>query len=148
MRKILLLTLISVFAGLIFSINAQQIDPENIIKKHINSVVVNVEKAETAVKKREILNDSFERFINAIEKAESINGISETEKESLAYIKLDIQEKRDELNGLNGFSAVNDANLVNFANYYQQEYEQADLVFLLICFAIGVALAKITLAGA
>lgn len=67
-------------------------------------------------------------MIGAIEKVEGMRAVSETEKQGLQVFKEDIQNKKDELNGNNGFSAVPNNSLNNFADYVQQDLEQADTV--------------------
>ena len=91
-------------------------------------MVESVEKAETPDAKREVLNGSFDDLIGAIEKVESMKAIPETDKEGLKVFKADIQDKQNELNGVNGFSPVANNNLNNFANFVQQDFEQADKV--------------------
>lgn len=101
-------------------------DAQARFKKHINSVVEKVENTEKPTQKREILNESFQNLIGAIEKVETMKVVPATDKEGLASFKANIQEKKDELNGINGFKKVPDNNLNNFANFVQQDLEQAD----------------------
>jgi len=103
-------------------------EAETMFKKHINKMVENVEKAESEDQKREILNNSFDDLIGAIEKVESMNRISDSEKEGLVVFKEDIQAKKNELNGLNGFSKVPADKLNKYANFVQQDLEQADQI--------------------
>ena len=129
MKKFILSVLTLAFVGLVSPVNAQtSSDAETMFKKHINKMVESVEKAETPESKREILNDSFNDLINSIEKVESMKTVPASDKEGLAMLKGDIQEKRNELNGVNGFSKVPNNNLNNFANFVQQDLEQADTV--------------------
>lgn len=126
MKKLtlLLLTFI-IFAG-ISSLKAQINDPNNAFKKHLNSVVEKVENTESAAEKRTILNKSFDDITEAIEKVEKMNSVSESDKEGLAGFKESIQEKKDELNGMNGFSRVKNGQLNSYAKYVMQDFEQAD----------------------
>jgi len=129
MKKFILSILTLAFIGVISPINAQTgIDAEAKFKKHINSMVNSVEKAEAPERKREILNDSFDDLIGAIEKVETMKAIPNADKKGLTTLKNDIQNKKDELNGVNGFSSVPNNNLNNFANFVQQDMEQADTV--------------------
>jgi hypothetical protein len=50
------------------------------------------------------------------------------EKESIDDLRSRLQEKVDELNGQNGYTAVPDGQLDTFADYVQQDFEQADRV--------------------
>ena len=129
MKKFIFSVLTLAFVGLVSPINAQSsADAETMFKKHINKMVESVEKAETPEKKRELLNDSFDDLITSIEKVESMSAVPASEKEGLAIFKNDIQEKKSELNGINGFNKVPNNNLNNFANFVQQDLEQADTV--------------------
>lgn len=129
MKKFIFSVLTLVFIGLVSPIQAQKSgDAETMFKKHINKMVVSVEKAETPDAKREVLNDSFDDLISAIEKVESMKAVPETDKEGLKVFKADIQDKQSELNGINGFSPIANNNLNNFANFVQQDLEQADTV--------------------
>lgn len=129
MKKFILSVLTLAFIGFVSPINAQKSgDAESMFKKHINKMVENVEKAESPEVKREILNDSFNDLIGAIEKVESMKAIPETDKNGLKVFKADIQDKQSELNGVNGFQPVQNNNLNNFANFVQQDMEQADTI--------------------
>ena len=133
MKKFIFSVLTLALVGFISPLSAQSAgDAETMFKKHINKMVESVEKAESPENKREILNDSFNDLIGAIEKVETMSAVPETEKQGLATFKADIQDKQSELNGENGFAAVPNNNLNNFANFVQQDLEQADTV------AIGV----------
>lgn len=54
--------------------------------------------------------------------------VPETDKEALAGFKNDLIEKKNELNGQDGFAKVPDNRLNDFAQYVQQDMEQADRV--------------------
>lgn len=129
MKKFIFSVLALAFIGLISPIKAQNTgDAETMFKKHINKMVESVEKVDAPDEKRVILNNSFDNLIGAIEKVESMGAVPETDKEGLKVFKADIQEKKNELNGVNGFSPVANNNLNNFANFVQQDLEQADTV--------------------
>ncbi len=129
MKKFIFSVLTLLLVGLSAPIKAQNSgDPETMFKKHINKMVESVEKTDAPDEKRVILNNSFDDLIGAIEKVESMKAVPETDKEGLAVFKADIQEKKNELNGVNGFSPVANNNLNNFANFVQQDLEQADTV--------------------
>lgn len=129
MKKFIFSVLALTFIGFISPIQAQKSgDAETVFKKHINKMVESVEKAESPEIKREILNDSFDDLIGAIERVESLKVVPETDKEGLKVFKADILDKKSELNGVNGFQPVQNNNLNNFANFVQQDLEQADTV--------------------
>lgn len=127
MKTLYKFTLILLFSGFSAGIMAQSsADAQARFKKHINSVVEKVEQTDDVNKKREVLNDSFQDLIGAIEKVESMKAIPSEDVEGLAALKDDIQNKKDELNGENGFTKVPNNKLNNFANFVQQDLEQAD----------------------
>lgn len=112
--------------GLQVSAFAQANDASTKLKKYINTMVHKVEKAEEPAQKRAIMNDSFDKMIKAFEKVGSMKHVSEEDRSGIAGLKSIITDKKDELNGLNGYDAVKNNQLNNFANYVQQDLEQAD----------------------
>ena len=105
---------------------AQNSNPTEKFKKHINSIVEKVEEAEEAEEKRTLLNDSFDDLITAFERVENMKAISQKDREAIANLKANITEKKKELNGLDGYAGIKDNRLNQFANYVQQDLEQAD----------------------
>lgn len=95
-------------------------------KSYINKTVQKVESAETPGQKRAILNESFDTMLEAFERVESMDRIPAADKEGVAGLRRDIQEKSNELNGRDGYRRVSDSQLNKFANYVQQDLEQAD----------------------
>jgi len=129
MKKLIFSIFALAFIGLGSPIQAQNSgNAETMFKKHINKMVESVEKADAPDEKRVVLNNSFDDLIGAIEKVESMKAVPETDKEGLKVFKADIQDKKNELNGINGFSPVANNNLNNFAHFVQQDLEQADTV--------------------
>ncbi|HLR31285.1 MAG TPA: hypothetical protein VK074_02270 [Fodinibius sp.] len=98
------------------------------IKTYVNKVVQKVERAEDSDQKRAILNDSFDKMTEAFDRVASMEGISSGDKEGIDVLRKDIQEKRNELNGLDGYNRIADNQLNKFANYVQQDMEQADTI--------------------
>lgn len=126
MRSIVLF-LTSVF--LIFAVqstaNGQTIDLTEKLKKHHNEMMQKVKETGSADKKRALLNQSFDEMITVIERVETRVQLSEKEKAQLKTLKRDITEKKHELNGNGGFEKVADADLDDFSDYSQQDFEQA-----------------------
>lgn len=112
--------------GLQVSALAQANEATTKLKKYINTMVHKVEKAEDPAQKRAIMNDSFDKMIKAFEEVGSMKHISDEDRSGITGLKSIITEKQDELNGLNGYEAVKNNQLNNFANYVQQDLEQAD----------------------
>ncbi|NGP77556.1 hypothetical protein G3570_12985 [Balneolaceae bacterium YR4-1] len=118
--------LILLLIGFQLSAIAQGNDATAKFKKYINNVVQKVEKAESPDQKRSILNDSFDNMIDTFDKVSGMKGVSEDNKAAIAKFRSTIVEKKNELNGNNGFAAVKNNQLNNFAHYVQQDLEQAD----------------------
>jgi hypothetical protein len=106
------------------------------LKKHINSVVEKVEEAQEPVQKRTILDGSLEEMIEAIDKVSEKNSVSDSDKKGLAVFKENLEDRRNELNGLNGFKKVPANQLNHYANFIQQDMEQADAVTISVTTAL------------
>lgn len=128
MKKLTISFLLILFTVTAIPVSAQTPDAHDRLKKHINKMVENVEQAETVTEKRDILNDSFDDLMTTFDKVSAMNRVPKSDKEAIADFRNTIQEKKDELNGENGYDKVPDAQLDEFANYVQQDIEQADRV--------------------
>lgn len=104
----------------------------DLFKKYINNMVQRVEKTQDPARKREIMNNSFDSMISTFNTVLKMGLGSQNDKKALITLKADIKEKKNELNGLDGFNRVADRKLNNFANYVQQDIEQADTVVISI----------------
>ena len=71
-------------------------------------------------------NNSFVEITKSLNEIQNITGVSNSDRLALASIEKRINEKSNELNGINGMQKVSDNQLNNFANYVQQDMEQAD----------------------
>ena len=114
------------FFAAVHTATAQSGDAVEMFKKHINGVVQKVEKAESPDKKREILNSSFDKLLTSFKRVEKMKTLSSADQAAINKLKNNITEKKNELNGLNGYKKVNNNQLNNFANFVQQDLEQAD----------------------
>ncbi len=126
--KIIKPLLISLFLGLFLqsTVIAQSISSSEKFKAYYNEVVLKVEKEDDFDQKRAILNDSFENMITAYERVSSMKGISAEDQQGLAEMHQRIMSKLNELNGIKGYDLVADVELDNFANYVQNDLEQAN----------------------
>lgn len=97
-------------------------------KEYVNNMIHRVEKVEDPIEKRKVLNNSFDNMISALETTLAMGGISQKDKNAINTLKADIRDKKNELNGKNGYDRVADNKLNNFANFIQQDLEQADTV--------------------
>jgi|AntRauTorcE11897_2_1112592.scaffolds.fasta_scaffold00005_198 septal ring factor EnvC (AmiA/AmiB activator) len=128
MKKLILSLFFLSVIGLINPLKAQVSDGQEALKKHINSVVEKVEKAKSPEKKREILNESLADMVTAIDRVSEKSTVSDSDKKSLAEFKKVLNERKDELNGTNGFTRITNSQLNQYANFVQQDIEQADPV--------------------
>lgn len=124
MRK-LITTILVVFAIQSVAL-AQSVDVTETFKKSFNETVQKVQSTEDADEKRVLLNESFSKMIVAIERIESKANLSKEESAQLESFKREIQDKKSELNGTDGFDKVLDKNLNDFSDYSQQYFQQAD----------------------
>ncbi len=105
---------------------AQTANVTDTFKKHFNETVQEVQQTENADEKRVILNESFNKIIVAIDRIDSRSNLSEGQEAQLHSYRVGIVEKRNELNGLDGFDEVVDEDLEDFSEYSQQFIEQAN----------------------
>jgi hypothetical protein len=105
---------------------AQTSNLSETFKQHFNETVQNVKAAESAIDKRELLNESFDSMLKAIDRIERAASLNEDEAEQLAHLKGDISDKQNVLNGLDGFDEIVDEDLDDFSDYAQQSMEQAN----------------------
>lgn len=106
--------------------SAQSDRAVDMFKEHINKVVQKVKVEENPQEKRELLNASFDKLLNSFNRVENIKVLSKADQSALNNLKRNITEKQNELNGLNGYKRVQNNQLNNFANFVQQDLEQAD----------------------
>lgn len=105
---------------------AQSTNLTETFKEHFNETVQQVKTAYTAVEKRAILNNSFTRMLTAVEKIDTQAVLSDSEREKLTALKVEIQDRQNELNGADGYDEIADEELDNFTDYSQQAMEQAN----------------------
>ena len=117
------------------------------IQKYFNDTAGKVKAADDPAQKREILNKSLQTMSKALDKVQSSPLISKHDQAGIALLKSTLQEKQDELAGLNGYERVSDVQLNAFSDYVVQDMEQADrtvtisLVALLLIIIIVILLA-------
>lgn len=97
-----------------------------VLKTHMNETVQAVKETDKADEKRAILDESFDKMLTAIEKIEEKSQLTESEQEQLGTLKMNITEKSNQLNGLDGFDEIADEDLDEFSDYSQQDMEQAN----------------------
>ncbi len=119
--KIVIFSLLTVFlTGSAFAGNHTQKE----LKDYFNKINRKVQQTEDPVQKREILNNSFNDLLKAFSTAQQMP-LSSKDMAGINYFKQKVQNKKNELNGLNGYDKVKDASLNQFANYSMQQFEQS-----------------------
>lgn len=116
---------------------AQSVNLTETFKKSFNETVQEVQNTDDAVEKRTLLNEKLARMIDVIERIESKAQLSEDESNQLTSYKAGLVDKKNELNGLDGFEEVLDEDLDDFSDYSQQFFEQANRT---ITIGVGTAI--------
>ncbi|MFO7846785.1 MAG: hypothetical protein R6V27_09510 [Balneolaceae bacterium] len=106
-------------------------------KEHFNKTVQNVKAADNPAEQRDLLNTSFDKMIDAVDHIDESADLTDEERSQILSFKDQIEEKKSELNGLDGFDEVQDDELIDFSDYSQQEIEQANRT---ITFSLTTAL--------
>ena len=104
---------------------------QNRLKEYFNGVAMEVKGLEDAAEKRDVLNRALDRLFGALDQMERLPGLTDRQKEAIALFRAEVQEKHDELGGLDGFQAVANADLDAFADYMVQDLEQAQSYFVI-----------------
>lgn len=100
-------------------------NPHERLKQHVREVVQEVKNAPTAAKKRSILDEKLRALITALDRAKQMGSVSRSEKADIDILRTRLEEKIDELHGRAEYDAVPDDQLDAFADYVQQDFEQA-----------------------
>ena len=96
------------------------------LQKYFNDTSRKVKETADPSQKREILNESFHTMSKALDAVESSTLISNEERTGFDRYKATLQDKQDELAGLNGYERVPDEQLNAFSDYVVQDMEQAE----------------------
>lgn len=107
-------------------------DPMERFKQYVNEMVTEVKETEDPAEKRALLDESLQKMEEAADRVRHMPGIDADDEEALAALSTDISEKRDQLNGHGGYERVADADLDRFADYVQQDLEQAQRLVISI----------------
>jgi len=127
MKKLILpFLLVTIALGAHVTATAQNHSLTETLKEHMNETTEHVKASENADEKREILNESFDKMMKVVDKIETKAQLSGDELAQIQLLKDEIQERSNELNGLDGYDEVADADLDDFSDYSQQMMEQAN----------------------
>jgi len=115
--RLIVVMLVMAFAGI-----AQGQDK---LQNYFSDAACKVKVTTDPTQKREILDKSFDKMFKALNTVQGSPLISKDDKVGIDHYKAILQEKQDELAGLNGYERVSDAQLNAFADYVVQDMEQA-----------------------
>lgn len=117
------------------------------LQKYFSDIASKVKATTDLSQKRTILDKSFDKMSKALNTVQSSPLISKDDRAGIDRFKVIVQEKQDELAGLNGYERVPDAQLNAFSDYVVQDMEQAtqtvsiSLVALLLIIIIVILVA-------
>jgi hypothetical protein len=89
-----------------------------------------VKATDNPAEKRAILDESFQTMSKALTMVQWSTMISKDDIAAIDRFKATVQEKQDELRGINGYTRVSDKQLNSFSDYVVQGMEQADVIFI------------------
>jgi len=136
--RLFIILFVVFYAGIAFG--------QDVLQKYLNDTSLKVKATTDPSQKREILNESFEKMSKALDKVQRSPLVSKEDRAGINLLKASLQEKLDELAGLNGYERVSDEQLDSFSDYVVQDMEQADrtvtisLVTLLLIIIIVILL--------
>ncbi|MBR9976382.1 MAG: hypothetical protein KFF77_12420 [Bacteroidetes bacterium] len=96
------------------------------IGSHFNNMSREVKATDNPAQKRDILRNSLETMTKALDRIENFNLVSVEDRAGAKLLRATLQEKQDELGGMNGFERVADNQLNAFGDYVVQDMQQAD----------------------
>ncbi len=100
------------------------------LQKYFSKAADKVKATDNPSEKRAILDESFQTMSKALTMVQWSPLISKEDVAAIDLFKATIQEKQDELRGINGYSRVSDKQLNSFSDYVVQGMEQADVIFI------------------
>lgn len=96
------------------------------VQKYFSDAACKVKATTDPSQKREILNNELQNMAKAMKMVRNSPLVSKTDRAGLDRCRAAIQEKQDELAGINGYARVSDDRLNAFSDYVVQDMEQAD----------------------
>lgn len=101
-------------------------NPHERLKEHVRDVVQRVKRAPSPEKKRAILDEELQGMITVLNRAERMSNPTSSEEKGIDALRTRLQQKLDELHGHADYDKVPAGQLDAFADYVQQDFEQAD----------------------
>jgi len=139
------LATLAVAFGLVAAPAHADLTPQDRLKRHVRDVVQTVKAAPTAARKRAILDEKLRGMIEALDRAEQMTALPQ-DRAGIDALRARLQEKLDELHGRGGYEAVPANQLDAFADYVQQDIEQADSITISLTTALLILILVILLA--
>lgn len=99
-------------------------------KAYVNETVAEVKNTDDPETKRALLRSSLERMDRAADVVARMPQMDDDDLAAIAVFKADISDKLDQLNGDNGYDRVADSDLDDYADYVQQDLEQAQRIVI------------------
>lgn len=137
-----LIAFLSIFMMFVLAIPVNA-DAKSELKQYFSKTAEKVKATENADEKREILSESFQNMSNALDKVLSSGLFSADDLVGIESFKATLQEKQNELEGINGYQYVQDAQLNAFADYVVQDMEQASALLTILIVVLIVLLVLI-----
>lgn len=96
------------------------------LQTYFSEVASKVKALDDPAEKREVTAKSLQTMAEAVDRVQRSRVISKEDRARLEQLKATVQDKQDELGGMNGFERVPDGQLNAFVDYVVQDMEQAD----------------------
>jgi len=96
------------------------------LQTYFSEVASKVKAMDDPAEKREVTAKSLQTMAEAVDRVQRSRMISKEDRARLEQLKATVQDKQDELAGLNGFERVPDGQLNAFVDYVVQDMEQAE----------------------
>jgi hypothetical protein len=119
-------TVLGFIAMLFVLVQAGYAGEKDTIQNYLNDTACKVKATEDPAQKRVILSKSLQTMAEALAKVESFGLISQDDQAGINRFKTALQDKQDELAGINGYERVADSQLNDFSDYVVQDMQQAE----------------------
>jgi hypothetical protein len=96
------------------------------VHNYLNDTALQVQATTSPAQKREILSKNLGEMTRMIDTVMGAPLTTDQDRTNLDRLKATLQDKSDELAGINGFDRVPDDQLNAFSTYVVQDMEQAD----------------------
>lgn len=107
-------------------------DPMDRFKQYLNRMVAEVKKKDDPAEKRAVLDESLQKMRKAADRVKQMPGVDVEDKANLEVLEANLADKQAQLDGKDGYEQVDDAQLDRFADYVQQDLEQAQRLVISI----------------